>query len=551
MNTNTQGRSWLLKKPIGVHPKYAIRLFGVPRLARLAHAVGVPWSRLGEKLGPESLIAQVATLPKASETPSDRPLDIVFVTMLGGYSFIASTEIALGVALRARGHRVRYVVCDQALPVCEVKRAGSEAEWSRNCGKCWAFARSYLAAAGVEVIPVSSLVNPDSLENPEDWLHILDASLLKHFRVGVLDDSEKTRERRATFLRSVSISAQVGRAVVEMRPDRVVMTHGIYSTWGPAREIVNKAGIPLVTYDKGKRRQSANFNWRESSDWWGVEAEWERVKDLPLSKSEHQQINAYLDSRRDHSKDALVYNFGAQEDAIETRRRFQLDPAKPTFTLFTNVLWDAASAQREIVFRNPVEWTLETIRWFAAHPDRQLIVKVHPAEVVIGTKQPFASIVKENFPTLPDNVRLIEPSEKVNSWSILGVTDLGLVHTSTVGMELPLSGVPVACVSRTHYRGRGFTIDVQSREEYFQLLGSFQKGGVNMDKARELALRYAFLLFERYQIPWTLFHEPRHADVRAFRFRDSAELLRDPGVAIVVRAIETQADFLVPRAGAA
>lgn len=511
--------------------------------------MGVPWAKLGDRLGPEALIAQVESMVGKSSEGAGPGLDIVFVTMLGGYSFISSTEIALGMALKARGHRVRYVVCDQALPVCEVKRAGNEAEWSRNCAKCWAFARSYLTAAGAEVIPVSSLVNPDVLEDVETWRHILDASLLKHFRVGVLDDSEKTRERRETFLRSVSISAQVGRAVVAMRPDRVVMTHGIYSTWGPAREILNKAGIPLVTYDKGKRRQSANFNWRESSDWWGVEAEWERVKDLPLSESEHRQIRAYLDSRRDHSKDTLVYNFGAEEDAIQTRRRFQLDPAKPTFTLFTNVLWDAASAQREIVFQNPVEWTLETIRWFEAHPDRQLIVKIHPAEVVIGTKQPFASIVREAFPRLPDNVRIIEPSEKVNSWSILGVTDLGLVHTSTVGMELPLSGVPVSCVSKTHYRGRGFTIDVQTREEYFQLLGSFRRGGISMDKERELALRYAFLLFERYQIPWAIFHEPRHSDVRALKFEGSADLLRDPGVAIVVRSLETQSDFLVPREG--
>ena len=106
------------------------------------------------------------------------------------------------------------------------------------------------------------------------------------------------------------------------------------------------------------------------------------------------------------------------------------------------MLWDAASAQREIVFRNPIEWVFETIEWFASHPEKQLIVKIHPAEVVIGTNQPFAEMIRKKIPELPSNVRLIEPDEKVNSWSIYKVTDLGIVHTTTAGMELPLLGIP-------------------------------------------------------------------------------------------------------------
>jgi hypothetical protein len=257
-------------------------------------------------------------------------------------------------------------------------------------------------------------------------------------------------------------------------------------------------------------------------------------------------VEQYLSSRRHHSQDTLVYNFGPEQAASETRKRFGLDPDKTTFTLFTNVLWDAASAQREIAFTNPIEWAVETIRWFAHHPDRQLIVKIHPAEKVIGTRQPFAEILSKEFPVLPANVLLIEPDEKVNSWSILQVTDLGLVHTSTVGMELPLEGVPVACVSRTHYRGKGFTLDVESRAEYFKLLEGWRRGAHDMRAQNELAIRYAHLLFERYQLPWNMIYEPAHTDVRALGYSNADELASDGTIRLVISAIETKAEFLLP-----
>jgi hypothetical protein len=59
-----------------------------------------------------------------------------------------------------------------------------------------------------------------------------------------------------------------------------------------------------------------------------------------------------LQGRITHQADALKYNFGELEDRAQTLKRFNLDPQKPIMVLFTNVLWDAASAQKEIAFPN-------------------------------------------------------------------------------------------------------------------------------------------------------------------------------------------------------
>ena len=531
--------------------KYKARLKIIPLLSGVGRKLGSTWPQLGDKFGREVMIAQAAEILSApSEITAVAPkeeLDVVFLTMIGGHGYNTSVDIVLGLALKARGHRVRFVVCDQQLPACEVKKAKNKNGWQKACNKCWAYGQAIYSSFGLEIVKVSDLVaDYDAPKDLSRWNEIVEASLLKHFGVGILAEDSTTEARREAYQQSVSISHRIGEALVAMSPDRVIMSHGIYSTWGPQRELLNDANIPVVTYSKCKKKWTEKLNWTTSADWWDVSQEWERVQDRALTTEQSDQLDRYLDSRRDHSADTLKYNFGTEESKTETYERLGLDPNKPTFIAFTNVLWDAASAQREIVFSDPITWIIDTINWFAKHPDRQLVVKIHPAEVVIGTNQPFASIITERVGELPKNVRVIEPHEKVNSWSVMSIADLGLVHTSTIGMEMPLENIPCAVVSRTHYRERGFTIDVNTKEEYFDLIENWNVQNYDLEEFRTRGRRYAYLLFERYQLPFKFFYEPKHTDVRAMNF-DSVQTLADhPTMKLICNSIEQREDFLLP-----
>ena len=525
--------------------KYRFRLALVPKVARLGRCFGISWETLGTKLGRETLIAQMKAHRKVRVVdPATKSLDVVFVTIMAGNEGISSVELLLSRALRARGHKVRHVVCDRVLPVCENKRHGEEDDWGRACAKCYIFGKRVIESTGSDILWLGEAVQ--SSEDAGDWDEYVESALLKHHRVGILPDTPDVRQRGEMFRETARISAALGKALVRLNPDRVIMSHGIYCTWGPVRDVLNEAGIPVMTHGRAKKRDTQKMNWRASAGVWDVSGEWEKVCDKPLTKSQEARIDAYLDSRRDHSQDMRVYNFGGEETVRETRRRLRLDPDKQTFVLFTNVLWDAASAQREIAFKDPIDWVMESISWFGEHPDNQLVIKIHPAEVVIGTNQPFASLIRDQFPELPSNVRVIEPDEEVNSWSIMQVADLGLVHTSTVGMEMPLEGIPCAVVSRTHYRSCGFTIDVSSREEYFRLIETWDGSSVDRDKIRMMARRYAFLLFERYQLHFPFFCQPIVGNQRALLHFREEELLGYPGVQIFLNGFENEVDFLYP-----
>jgi hypothetical protein len=501
------------------------------------------------------LIGQLSNIDRGSAraSPTDNPLRITFFTMLGSHSYMAATEIAFARALRLRGHDVEVILCDQVLPVCENKPANSPDSWDRHCFRCNSLGQALFRAAGLTVKRVSQLIDQkfDPIDEAYlrnlDFEFIVESSLYKCFRIGKLRRTEWEATFRGYIEQSCQITARAALSVARTRPDRVVMSHGVYSTWAPALAVFNDMGVPVAVYNEGKKRNSAVINWTVGLADWDVATEWEKVKDLPLTDAERERIDRYLQTRLTHVADALKYNFGNEESPDETWRRLRLDPGKPTFILFTNVLWDAASAQREIAFPNAVDWVLETIDWFTRHPDRQLVVKIHPAEVVIGTQQPFATEIRNRFPELPTNVRIVEPQEKVNSWSFSKIAEAGLVHTSTPGMELPLEGVPCIVVAQTHYRGKGFTIDISSKNEYFALLKEFDRAKVKLPDMKEYALRYAHLLFERYHLPLDFAFDASYGNYTAFKFYSDEELLDHPTIQVVVTAIEQQRDFLLPK----
>ncbi|MDB4466633.1 hypothetical protein N9066_00320 [bacterium] len=497
------------------------------------------------------MLEQVRHLKTDTVTLSaPRPLKIVFAAVLGIFTSSNPLQILFAKTLEARGHKCKFVLCDQQLPLCEVTCDSHRISRSHQCAQCYAYGKKLFKNAGVDIVLVSELVDSttNSASNQTDWSEFINATALRYYEVGSLTETPDLQKNRMLWQESAEISAKMGQGIVDTKPDRIFSSHGSYTTRGPARTIINDAGIPLVSYDRGKIKSTLKFNWKHPSDWWDVSDEWEKVKNTPLTETEESKIDNYLASRRTHSDDMLVYNFGKEQTATNTRERFGFDPEKITYALFTNVLWDAASAQREIAFENPIEWVFETITWFLKHPEKQLIVKIHPAEVVIGTRQPFKDIIAERFPDMPANIKVIPPDEEVNSWSIIAVTDIGLVHTTTVGMELPLEGIPCVVVSNTHYRGKGFTIDVETPEDYVDILETFNPHDVKKRELRILSKRYAYLLFFRYQLPMPYVYPPTHYLVKSLAIENIQEMLDHPSMQVFINAFENEQDFLLPTA---
>jgi hypothetical protein len=506
-------------------------------------ACGVSHDRLDDLLGPRVRLQQWRRLARNTRNrdiliPHPDAPRILMLPMIGGM-YLADFELCLALALQGRGANVEMIYCDGLRPRCAQlpKDVLARSDKDAVCTQCWANARKMLAAVGgLRARTLRDLISPErdaalhaqaeSVPLEEipacevDGVAVGKAAwqtFCRHMRMGVIDLADIGEEDRAElrmFLHSALLTLEVARVLAAEGPvDTVMMSHGIYVSWAPALEYFMNREVYAVTYDRQARRHSWIFNADMPCRLADISEPFlQRWRDRGLTPDQRQQAVDYLASRETFAQDTLSLTFGSRVEQQEVRRRLGVRDDLPLLTMFTNNLWDAAAVGRDLVFENVLQWAAKTIRFVGEHPDKlQLVIKPHPAEKIRGTRQAVGDEIRRLFPELPGNVVLLEPDVDINSTSIMKATDLGIVHTSTVGMEMTIFGIPVVVVSWTHYRDLGFTFDPRDEADYFRMIGDPDALAKQLTQdRRDLALTYFYTRFFKYCLTIPLYREKQH-----------------------------------------
>jgi hypothetical protein len=296
------------------------------------------------------------------------------------------------------------------------------------------------------------------------------------------------------------------------KPDVIILPNGTILEFGVIYQVARFLGIPLITYEFGEQRdriwlaQNAEVMRQDTDELWRSR------RNQPLSSDQLDHVRK-LFSARQHA--SLWENFarrwqGAPSEGGDQVRQSLALNRRPVVLLATNVIGDSLTLGRQVFSDSMTDWLERTVRYFAKRQDVQLVTRIHPGELI--TKGPsVADVVKKALPTIPENIHLVPADAKVNTYDIVEIADLGLVYTTTVGMEMAMSGVPVIVVGNTHYRNKGFSLDPDTWEAYFELLSNVlsNTGKFRLDQQQvEQAWNYAYRFFFEYPqpFPWHLLH---------------------------------------------
>src|SRR4030067_1081604 len=148
---------------------------------------------------------------------------------------------------------------------------------------------------------------------------------------------------------------------------------------------------------------------------------------------------------------ARQWQSGMGRGAAVAREALGLDSSLPTVLICTNVVGDSLALDRQIFTQGMSDWLARTIRHPGSPSNLQGVVRVHPGEL-LGAGQPSVDIVRRSLPDFGHRVTVIPPDSDVNTYDLIGLAHLGLVYSSTVGMELAMVGVPVIVCGPRHYR---------------------------------------------------------------------------------------------------
>ena len=295
------------------------------------------------------------------------------------------------------------------------------------------------------------------------------------------------------------------------KPDVVLIPNGLILEMGIVFRVARYLNIPAVTFEFNDQREqiwlAQNTSiMRQDTDYLVRER-----CSLPMTDDMYERLADLENARRGArvwGKSKRLWQYVSAQGAEQTRKALGLDH-RPVVLLAANVLGDSLTLGRNIFAESMSEWITRTVQYFARRTDIQLVVRIHPGEKIVPQAKSMGTVVREALPEIPSHIHLIGALDNVNTYDLIEIASLGLAYTTTVGVETAMNGIPVISCGDTHYRGRGFTLDPSSWEEYFSVLENVLSDLPAHRLTEEQiakAWNYAYRFFFEYPrpFPWRL-----------------------------------------------
>jgi hypothetical protein len=381
-----------------------------------------------------------------------------------------------------------------------------------------------------EIIDVSKLAEIPELANrmietgdfrylDVDLKEYVESSVIKAYRSakGLAENETSYKDifKICTENSIISILAAEG-ADKLYAPDRVVTSHGIYSTYGPFYKYfkvrdrsVSVWGYNPYSYGTVQLSNTGIVSSKTDDGFFNTSKD--TISDSVASK----YADIIMQKRFNCDSDDHLFFGGKvmQDEELENLIAIKSN-GKKVFALFTNVLWDDSMVGIDTIFSSAVEWIIETINYFMNQSDKLLIVRAHPDEMFSGTRVTVNDLIESQLNVDIKNIESIIfiPSEvRLSSYSLFSYIDAGIVYNGTIGLEMLYKKIPVIIAARAPYSGKGLTYDIQDLGEYYKLIEDIGLATNTKFTQEDVLAKFIYYTFILHGIPLKAFKSDKWA----------------------------------------
>ncbi len=424
---------------------------------------------------------------------------VLIVTSLGLHFTANTIDTLFGLALTFRGARVEFAYCDGALPACQmidhnivpsISRTAKSGPQPDFCRVCSNTSRRVHKPIGLPIHYYSNYISDEderqanifaqqvvegknNAQTKELVIHAK-AGALRFFGREYLDHNKPNVQNiYVRYLKAAWLADAAARKIITQgNYDVVVAHHGIYVPQGPILEVARETNTRVVTWHSSYKKQHLIYQHNDTYHREMIKEKPSSWNKAALSPKQDEDLAYYLKSREVGALDWITFQRRKPETDEEIRRRFNLGMEKLVYLLAANVAWDARLHYPQSAFGSMKEWVIETVRWFIAHPDKVLIVRCHPGEIMSSpvAQDRLDDILAQAFPEIPDNIKIVTPEMKTNTYALARISKGILIYNTKLGMELAALGKPVVVAGDAWIRGKGFSRDAKMPEDYKMML---------------------------------------------------------------------------------
>ena len=460
---------------------------------------------------------------------------IIYGLRTQSLSYLAVFEKVLSDALKFNGASVKNLLCENYLKSCDAAILGESHK--KICKTCRKQGKRFKKQFPNEFLSFSQFISDDEKKSIEYTVEEIDHAELigytymgvhvgqhafnssnKYFRHGNFDStSEEFINCMKHNIVQGMITVKIAENLVKKEnPTHFITIHGGYSSWGPIADYLKNAGVEVYRYIKSVNKIGDIYITKLGEDLSGIVAEdvWEKSKQTQLEPEKRRKLSTFLNKKREgNTLDYQLYNESKKQYKDEQLIKLLNSDDKEKFALYPHVLWDKGYLNRYdsqgSFFKDDIEWMLETIKFFIGLDDSLLFIKPHPGERLKDDWTTYSStqVIKDHFGELPNHIILINNDYPITSFNLMQQNCIGLVFSSTAGLEYSYFKKPVLVAANIHYKYANAVLPVNSKEEYYDIIKTPQPLFDFVDNNFDIIEKYAYHFYYMQQVSMPFFRK--------------------------------------------
>ncbi len=428
-----------------------------------------------------------------------------------------------GYALKHRGYNVHALLCGQTINKCDNQTIIKENSF--HCSLCYYEQKRFIDTFSIiphyyfnildsrVILEVRTFTSKTASEKLLKLIHDdvnlgnqITMAVVRHLlssKIDLLKHEDIIRE----FAFSTIISYEATKKLItKLKPKFVILSHGVYSTWGGGIEACKKEKVKTIVWGRGYVRGNviADFNdsyifecAKENNVFW---------EELDLTIEEKEKIHNYFRCKKNPSQtsDYVSYyhkntNSGFNNYSFLQKRR------SIKFGLFPNIPWDGTTFSSSKEFPSLEKFLQVTINWFLKNKNLDLIIRAHPAETSDKdnlSQERVKNLLDKILPAMPSNIFYIEPDNELTSYNVSDICDVNLFFASTMALEFAFEGKVVIQTGQSMISNKGFVFEPKTVHEYESLLDKASNRELFMtEEMKKKVEKYAYHWIYRRHIP--------------------------------------------------
>lgn len=431
-----------------------------------------------------------------------------------------AVEQAICGQLGLLGAKVNWLICNGIFSECDRHwQLINHNDKKDACQRCVGFAVHIRNQFKLDMAGLGEWLTQADYTYVDDWLAALHPSELSvavmegwqlgewamssvntHLRCAeiLLDDPLHVSTYHA-YLRSAALTAVAFKNyMAKSKVDALFLMNGRTAASRTIYEIARSLGIPAAVHEFGRSEETRFLFLNETClSMRGWNQHWETWKDIPLTYSEIDEIRGLIGARLQGTVD-YSYN---KDNKLSVKKLLGDIQGKKIISLFTSSMDEISSSVDWEWPYTQIEWMAEVINYFKGHPEYVLVIRCHPNHdnSFFGKDFQFLDALPHLNYQGHDNIRVVMPTEKVDSYDLLQSSSAVLVFVSTVAIESSLLGIKTLIAGSGRNQGRQLAYEYTDANlaNFAPALTEFLENPIN-EQWRINAARWYYIFTFRY-----------------------------------------------------